>query len=66
MTSDIFIINNESNFVSAVHQNVPEWTLLEQGVYWQGDFADYVDMSNIDIVGMADANGFEAQFLLLP
>lgn len=66
MTSDILIVNNESSFISAAHRNVPEWALLEQGVYWQGDSAEYIDAATIDIVGVADANGFEAQFLLLP
>ena len=66
--SDTLIIGNAAlaNLPTAADFPDSVWAVLAPGVYWQGEADDYAASSTIDIVGVADANEFEAQFLLLP
>lgn len=66
--SDTLILGNADLAVehAAVDLPAPGWAELSPGVYCQGDAHAYAGAATIDIVGVADANEFEAQFLLLP
>lgn len=66
--SDTLILGNAdlATEPAAVDLPAPGWAKLAPGVYCQGDASGYAGAATIDVVGVADANGFEAQFLLLP
>lgn len=66
--SDTLILGNAvlPNAPTAADLPAAGWAVLAPGVYWQGEADDYAASVTIDIVGVADANEFEAQFLLLP
>lgn len=66
--SDTLIIGNAALPIAPTAADLPApgWAKLAPGVYWQAEADDYAASVTIDIVGVADANGFEAQFLLLP
>ena len=66
--SDTLILGNAALPIEPTESDLPAqgWEVLVPGVYWQGEADDYAASVTIDIVGVADANEFEAQFLLLP
>lgn len=66
--SDTLILGNAALSIEPGAADLPAqgWAVLAPGVYWQGEADDYAASVTIDIVGVADANEFEAQFLLLP
>lgn len=66
--SDTLILGNADLAAAPALVDVPApaWAELAPGVYCQGDADAYAGAATIDIVGVADANEFEAQFLLLP
>ena len=71
--SDTLILGNAALPIVPTAADLPDadlsqagWAELAPGVYWQGRADDYAASATIDIVGVADANEFEAQFLLLP
>ena len=66
--SDTLILGNAGFSIAPTKSDLPDsaWAMLAPGVYWQGEEDAYAASVTIDIVGVADANEFEAQFLLLP
>ena len=68
MTSDILTLHSAAALPeqTATNQQIPDWTLLNQGVYWQGEADACATAAAIDIVGVADRNDYEACFLLMP
>lgn len=66
MTSDILTLHNVPQAPAQAQAPAQEWTLLEQGVYWQGEADACATAATIDIVGVADSKLFEACFLLMP
>lgn len=68
MTSDILTLHSAAPLPeqTATIQQIPDWTLLDQGVYWQGEADGCAAAAVIDIVGVAGRNDYEACFLLMP
>lgn len=66
MTSDILTLHNVPQAPVQTEAPAQEWTLLDQGVYWQGEADGCAAAAVIDIVGVAGRNDYEACFLLMP
>ena len=68
MISDTFILGKTTFPAEPVAADLSAQglTLLEPGVYWQGDVQAYAVSDVIDIVGAVDGNDSLLHFLLLP